>query len=88
MCQKQDVGNNFSVLAIYISAIALALPAIEKLLVPWLYISLSVSLAVGLIWGIVKEVLPMINNANERNSKVYYLLSLIDDELNKRSKNG
>ncbi len=87
-CQKRDIGNNFAAIAIYISSIALVLPAIDKLFdtVPYVYIILSISLAIGLGWAVFKEGVPFINKTNEHNSKVDYLLWLIDEELNKRGK--
>lgn len=87
-CQKKDIGNNFTAIAIYISTIALILPAIDKLFdtAPYVYIILSISLAMGLGWGVLKEGIPFINKTNELNSKVDYLLWLIDEELNERSR--
>jgi hypothetical protein len=81
-CQRRDIGNNFTALAIYISTIALVLPAIDKLNIPYLYIFVSISLAIGLGMGVLKEGVPFINKTNEHNSKVDYLLWLIDEELN------
>ena len=80
-CQKRDIGNNFTAIAIYISTIALVLPAIEKLLGNNIYILVSISIAIGLIWSLFKDGVPFINKTNEFNSKVDYLLWLIDEEL-------
>lgn len=87
-CQKKDIGNNFAAIAIYISSIALVLPAIDKLFdtLPYVYIILSISLALGLGLAVLKEGVPLINKTNEHNSKVDYLLWLIDEELNIREK--
>jgi hypothetical protein len=86
-CQKRDLGINFAVIAIFVSSIALILPAVDKLLEdnPIRYIIISCSLAVPLIWVVIKNGVPLINNTNERNSKVDYLLWLIDEELYERN---
>jgi hypothetical protein len=86
-CQKRDIGNNFTAIAIYISTIALVLPAIDRLFdsISYVYIILSISVAIGLGWGVFKEGLPFINKTNEHNSKVDYLCWLIDEEITERS---
>jgi hypothetical protein len=86
-CQKRDIGNNFTAIAIYISTIALVLPAIDRLFdsISYVYIILSISVAIGLGWGVFKEGVPFINKTNEHNSKVDYLCWLIDEEITERS---
>jgi hypothetical protein len=82
--QKRDIGNNFTAIAIYISTIALVLPALERLLSSSAYIIISSSLAIGLGYSIYKDGVPIINKNDELNSKIDYLLWLIDEEINCR----
>ena len=85
-CQKRDIGNNFTAIAIYISTIALLLPAFERLFINfiYIYIVLSASLALGLGAAILKDGVSLINKTNETNSKIEYLLWLVDEEISSR----
>jgi hypothetical protein len=85
-CQKKNIGNNFTAIAIFISIIALVLPAIETLFIslPYIFISLSVALALGLGMSIFNDGVLFINKTNEHNSKIEYLLWLIDEEVYQR----
>ncbi|WP_078427523.1 hypothetical protein [Alkalihalobacterium alkalinitrilicum] len=85
-CQKRDIGNNFSALAIYISTIAILLPAIERLFdTPYVYIIFSIALASGLCMAIFRDGVPFINKNNEHNAKVEYIAWLIDEEITRRN---
>ncbi|MCA1054294.1 hypothetical protein LCM10_04780 [Rossellomorea aquimaris] len=85
-CQKKEIGNNFSAFAIFISVFALLLPALEKLLnnsnFAFIILSLSLSLGFGLV--IFREGIPFINKTNEYNSKIDYIVYLINEEISSR----
>ncbi|WP_064094127.1 hypothetical protein [Rossellomorea aquimaris] len=85
-CQKKEVGNNFSIIAIYISTVALVLPAFEKLTpdTPYVYFILCLIWAVSLSVSVIKDGVPFIRKTNEFNSKVDYLLWLIEEEIKQR----
>ncbi|MGM0838017.1 MAG: hypothetical protein ACQEV7_17920 [Bacillota bacterium] len=84
-CQRKDISNNFTALAIFITTFALFLPGLDKsfanLQIYYIVISLSFSLVISLIYGTFKTSIPFINIMNERNSKIEYLLWMIDKEI-------
>ncbi|MRG88148.1 hypothetical protein [Salinibacillus xinjiangensis] len=82
-CQKKNIANNFTILAIFISSTALVLPSIERIF-PFGYIVISMALSIGLIFTVFKEILPFINKTDEYNTKIDYLLWLIDEEIERR----
>ncbi|TYS58538.1 hypothetical protein FZC74_12085 [Sutcliffiella horikoshii] len=81
-CQKEDITNNFTTLAIFITTLALLLPAIDKSFVNLqiYYIVICFSLVTTLIHGILKT-MPLLNTTKERNRKIEYLLWMVDEEL-------
>ncbi|WP_010199931.1 hypothetical protein [Bacillus sp. m3-13] len=82
-CQKEDITNNFTTLAIFITTLALLLPAIDKSFVNLqiYYIVICFALVTTLIHGIFKTSMPLLKNANERNRKIEYLLWMVNEEI-------
>jgi len=79
-CQRRDISNNFTAMAIWTSTFALLLPALEKIFNnnPIVYIVICSSVALGLGYPILKDGVPFINRTNERNSKIEYILTLVN----------
>ncbi|MGP4082721.1 hypothetical protein ACTWQL_22850 [Pseudalkalibacillus sp. R45] len=86
-CQKREIGNNFAAVAIFISAFALIFSGIDKLFIkiPYFYPISIIIFGVIITWIVIKDGVSFINNTNEHNSKIEYLLWLIDEEVNERN---
>lgn len=88
-CQKRDFGYNFSNLALFISTIILVLTGVEKIVPQTSTYSISIGifiliLGLSLVISIFHHNVPLVSNINHHNTKLEYLVWLIDEEIYRR----
>ena len=88
-CQKKDFGYNFSNLALFLSTIVVVLTGVEKIVphtsIYGIVLGIFI-LILGLTLGIsiFNHNVPLVNNINHHNTKLEYLVWLIDEEIVRR----